>query len=395
MTMVTVIGRGHSGTRIMSHTLNASGVYMGAELNKSGDLIPPDDMYEACRVMARYVSYLGDLRWDFTKLHTMTIDPAFIRLMKSYLASVLNSNAQHKGWKIPETTLVYPWIVRMFPDIHYIHWIRDPRDSILGKHVTDNLADFGIPCDRTDNVYSRRAISWKYQVKIVEATPPPKYFFTVPFEYFVLDQEKTLAELQAFLGFSLVKIEVRPDAVSRWRHCAVSYDFEIFHDDLIKHGYAQQGRIEQMVQKALDMLGPEGLKRRIAHYSWTEQVQQAAKEIAELISEGEILILADGDSWGTDKFIAGRRRIQFIERDGIYWGAPDDDRAAIEELERLRRSGASFIVFGWPVFWWFDFYREFHSYLRSRFPCVLENDRLVAFDLRPAPVVISRIEELA
>jgi hypothetical protein len=42
--MVTVIGRGHSGTRAMSHTLSASGVYMGATLNRSGDLIPPEAM---------------------------------------------------------------------------------------------------------------------------------------------------------------------------------------------------------------------------------------------------------------------------------------------------------------------------------------------------------------
>ena len=45
LVLVTVIGRGHGGTRAISHTLSESGVYMGAELNKSGDLIPPDDMY--------------------------------------------------------------------------------------------------------------------------------------------------------------------------------------------------------------------------------------------------------------------------------------------------------------------------------------------------------------
>src|SRR5512145_474234 len=108
--MITVIGRGHSGTRAMSHTLSASGVYMGAQLNASGDLIPPEDMYEACRVMARHVVYLGHQRWDFSKLHTMPIDPAFTRLIESFLASVLHSDAPRKGWKIPETTLVYPWI---------------------------------------------------------------------------------------------------------------------------------------------------------------------------------------------------------------------------------------------------------------------------------------------
>lgn len=38
--LVTVIGRGHSGTRAMSQTLSESGVYMGEPLNTSWDLLP-------------------------------------------------------------------------------------------------------------------------------------------------------------------------------------------------------------------------------------------------------------------------------------------------------------------------------------------------------------------
>ena len=55
MALITIIGRGHSGTRAMSHTLSASGVFMGAPLNVSGDLLPPEEMYDACRVLAPFV----------------------------------------------------------------------------------------------------------------------------------------------------------------------------------------------------------------------------------------------------------------------------------------------------------------------------------------------------
>ena len=61
--MVTVIGRGHSGTRAMSHTLSASGVYMGAKLNGAGDLVPPEDMYEAWRGMGRHRPHGGGVDW--------------------------------------------------------------------------------------------------------------------------------------------------------------------------------------------------------------------------------------------------------------------------------------------------------------------------------------------
>lgn len=230
--LTTVIGRGHSGTRAMSHTLSASGVHMGAPLNESGDLVPSEAMYEACRVMARQVKHLGGLRWDFDALHTMPIDPEFTRLIQGYLSSVLSSHAPHRGWKIPETTLVYPWIVRMFPEIRYIYWVRDPRDCILGAHMTDDLTQFGIPYDPVEDDRERRAISWKYQVEIFRATPRPRQIIEVRFEDFILDQEKTLARLEEYLGIPLARIPVRPEAVGRWKTDSGPHTFEPFVPEL-------------------------------------------------------------------------------------------------------------------------------------------------------------------
>ncbi len=228
--MVTVIGRGHGGTRAMSHTLSESGVYMGAELNNAGDLLPPGSMYDACRVMARHVTHLGGLNWDFGKLHNMPIDPEWTSLVEAYLESVLSSDAEHRGWKIPETMLVYPWIIRMFPDIKYIYWKRDPRDSIISGHMTDDLTMFGIDYEQTDNDRERRAISWMYQWKLYQATPKPANIMEVNFEDFVLKQEETLARLETFLGIPLARIEVRPESVGRWKTDEGQHDFPFFPD---------------------------------------------------------------------------------------------------------------------------------------------------------------------
>lgn len=242
MMLVTIIGRGHSGTRAISHTLYASGVYMGATLNRSGDLVPPHDMYEACRVLARYVEWKGGLRWDFSKLHTMPIPAEFEQLIQSYLKSVLEEHAKTPealvGWKIPETTLVYPWIVRMFPEIKYIFWIRDPRDCILNRHITDDLRTFGISYPETDDIRLQRAISWKYQYELVRATPRPANWIEVRFEDFVLQQERTLARLEEYLGIPLGRIIVRPDAVERFKHDEGVHDFDFFAPELAQYGYA-------------------------------------------------------------------------------------------------------------------------------------------------------------
>jgi hypothetical protein len=237
MSLIIIIGRGHSGTRIMSRTLLESGVYMGARLNSSYDLVPPHDMYEACRVMSRNVIHLEGLNWDFSKLHTMPIDDDFTRLLRSYLVSVLKNNDEHKGWKLPETTLVLPWIVRMFPDAFYIYWVRDPRDSIIGGHVTDDLADFNIPYARTDSVREMRAISWKYQREIVAATPKPAHWLQVRFEDFVLEQEHTLKTLEDYLGFPLVRVSVDPKPIGRWRNDTESNDFDFLGEDMVALGY--------------------------------------------------------------------------------------------------------------------------------------------------------------
>jgi polysaccharide pyruvyl transferase WcaK-like protein len=105
------------------------------------------------------------------------------------------------------------------------------------------------------------------------------------------------------------------------------------------------------------------------------------QDITQVIPEGQDLILVDECRWGTE-VAAGHRVIPFLEKDGQYWGQPADDGTAIRELERLRQAGAGFMVFAAPAFWWLEYYAGLHAHLRSKFRCVLENDRLVVFDLR-------------
>jgi glycosyltransferase involved in cell wall biosynthesis len=152
-------------------------------------------------------------------------------------------------------------------------------------------------------------------------------------------------------------------------------------------------RLREMVRRAHrcvaalagygDALGLDVDVRVLQANLWWLRIHEATREFTALIPPGEAFILVDEDCWTTTETLAGRRRIPFLERDGQYWGAPPDDRTAIAELERLRQSGASFLVLAWPSFWWLDYYREFHRHLRTNFRCLLENERVVVFSLRP------------
>ena len=45
-----------------------------------------------------YVWRRGGLEWDFSRLHPMPIEPEFTRLVHAYLASVLSSPSERKGF---------------------------------------------------------------------------------------------------------------------------------------------------------------------------------------------------------------------------------------------------------------------------------------------------------
>jgi FkbM family methyltransferase len=124
--------------------------------------------------------------------------------------------------------------------------------------------------------------------------------------------------------------------------------------------------------------------------AWADRVYAVTQDILSLVPEDEPLVLLNEDQWWMSEVVPGRRAIPFPEHDGRYWGPPPDDSTAIRELERLRQAGARFVAVAWPAFWWLEYYADFRQYLRGRFGCVLENEDVVVFDLRPGRLVDRR-----
>ncbi len=124
------------------------------------------------------------------------------------------------------------------------------------------------------------------------------------------------------------------------------------------------------------------LRERIATAElWDHRVQLCKQDLQDLIAPGDAIILVD-QNCVADKLGRNGDTIPFLERDGQYFGPPADDATAIREVERLRDSRAAFIAFVWPAFWWLEHYSGLRDHLRSRYDCVLQNDRMVVFDLR-------------
>jgi hypothetical protein len=117
------------------------------------------------------------------------------------------------------------------------------------------------------------------------------------------------------------------------------------------------------------------------NWQWSHRLRLAARELTDLIPPGAKMILVDEDQLAGELMV-GCQVVPFLEHDGQYWGPPPDDATALRELERLRQAGAIFFAVAWPAFWWLDYYADFDRHLWERYPCLLDNDRLVVFDLR-------------
>jgi glycosyltransferase involved in cell wall biosynthesis len=116
-------------------------------------------------------------------------------------------------------------------------------------------------------------------------------------------------------------------------------------------------------------------------HSWWHRHHRAIHDIATLPAPQRPIAVADDGTWETGP-IAGRPRVPFPALNGDYAGIPLDDETAIAEVERVRGQGVAFLVFGWPTFWWLQYFTAFDSYLRTTYHCRLTNERVIVFDLR-------------
>lgn len=121
--------------------------------------------------------------------------------------------------------------------------------------------------------------------------------------------------------------------------------------------------------------------KRYLGWKWQRDIQYLSKKIQSLTPENSTLIIVDEGNFDASIF-PQRHPIPFLEQDGQYWGPPENDDAAIEAIEQMQENGASFVVVAWPAFWWLDFYREWSEHLNSRYRCIIQNKRIVLFDLR-------------
>ena len=239
---ICVIGKGHSGTGFLATILSKSGVYMGAKTNKDMDKFPVKNIHKTMSLPVGYkigapiknartfvdkaTNECPNVEWDFSKMISWGIPNPVREEMKNYLEDLDEHDGELVGWKLTESNLIYPWLVRLYPDWYYIHLVRDVRDILSRPELTDTESHKSYPNKFFINEKTTlkkapfnhlvQAINWKYQLDIVKSIQAPNYI-RVTLEDLVMSQDEELKRLSEFLGYELKKIHIKEEVVESWK----------------------------------------------------------------------------------------------------------------------------------------------------------------------------------
>jgi SAM-dependent methyltransferase len=115
---------------------------------------------------------------------------------------------------------------------------------------------------------------------------------------------------------------------------------------------------------------------------WFENLAAAVSDIQLNVPKAARLVLVNNDEWGCeDRELPEYNLIPFLEHGGQFWGAPENNAQAIQELERLQSAGAQYLAVAWNAFWWLEHYRDWTRQLFEKHRCILWNERVAIFQL--------------
>lgn len=104
-------------------------------------------------------------------------------------------------------------------------------------------------------------------------------------------------------------------------------------------------------------------------------------ELMALLPPGTTYAAVDEDQWGSVQLLPDRRRVPFIEREGQFWGAPENEEQAVRALRRQRDQGLQIILFSASCAWWLQHYPALNEELRTRHRALPSSGRFLAYAL--------------
>ena len=200
---VVVMGRGHSGTRVLTWICEYLGLDLGTDPERvTGDA---EDLVFTRQIKQVARRSLDVTRTDQVREHERV---RFERAAHAYFQRRGRPDGLW-GWKFPETYLIAPCVHATFPRARYLHLVRDGRDLAFKHHLTDDphrrlgrrlLRQLGA-LEQPHHIQAAR--SWAFQVRhyaSFRASVPDLPVLDLAFEDLIQDPQATTALICRFLG---------------------------------------------------------------------------------------------------------------------------------------------------------------------------------------------------
>jgi hypothetical protein len=127
---VIIIGRPHSGSRMLARLFLDNGLFMGADL--SPDFLDSISWYQRFVVPLMTSCYFPDWHLDDDSLKKFS-SQLLLATWPDYRGGC-HERVSTWGWKFCETLFVIPIIRLFFPSARFVHIIRDSRDVCLSDN---------------------------------------------------------------------------------------------------------------------------------------------------------------------------------------------------------------------------------------------------------------------
>jgi GT2 family glycosyltransferase len=131
-----VIGAtGGSGTRVFARISERGGLFLGTERNEFEDALPVERFLDAW-----LVPFWKSGGYAPPHLSPPGMDDAFFAALREQFAD----HAGHgpRGWKCPRNLYLLPFLAQRFPDLRFLHVVRDGRDMAFSSNQLQ-LARYG------------------------------------------------------------------------------------------------------------------------------------------------------------------------------------------------------------------------------------------------------------
>jgi glycosyltransferase involved in cell wall biosynthesis len=220
---VIIGGTGGSGTRVVARIVRAAGTYIGTRLNESEDSVDFAEFSD--KWINRYIRQPLDPLTD-TEMDQMQKD--FAECLRRHRLELGDANLPW-GWKEPRSIYLLPFFHDLFPQLRFIHLVRDGRDlafspnqNQLRKHGQTFFEDKLI-----DAPQAVRTVALWSIVNLAAASYGEgnlgQHYLRLKFEELCSTPEVAARQIFSLLGSSSADTssaiaEIRcPETIGRWR----------------------------------------------------------------------------------------------------------------------------------------------------------------------------------